>query len=74
MEMKVNKHKESGKTDMVAFESAPPYIRKIIDQVLKLERDQLYSKKPRVIDDVEIVVRDAVVRKSRSRETGERRE
>ena len=69
--MKVSKNKEAGETDMVAFEGAPPYIRKIIGQVLKLERDQLYSKKPRVIDDVEIVVRDAVVRKNRSRETGE---
>lgn len=65
--MDVNQHYKRGETKFVAFADAPPYIREIIDRVLKLEQDQLYSKRPRVIDDVEIVVRRAV--KNRSRET-----
>lgn len=69
----MNKRKDTGDTH-VDFEGAAPYIREIIRGVLKLERDQLYSQRPRVIDDVEIVVREAVIRRDRSRDAGGRDE
>ena len=72
--MDMDKPKDTGETHVVAFEDAAPYIREIIGGVLKLERDQLYSKRPRVIDDVAIVVREAVARRNRTRETGGREE
>jgi len=70
----MNRPKDIGEAHVVAFEDAAPYIREIIGGVLKLERDQLYSKKPRVIDDVAIVVREAVARKNRAQEAGGREE
>lgn len=70
--MNMSKHDDKADTH-VDFEGAAPYIREIIRGVLKLERDQLYSQRPRVIDDVAIVVREAV-EKNRSGQQGRREE
>ena len=59
----MTKRNDSSERRVVAFEGAAPHVRAIIRRVLKLERDQLYSKRPRVVDDVVIVVKEAVARK-----------
>jgi hypothetical protein len=43
------------------YVSAPPEVREIIDRVLKLEKDKLYLKTPRNInDDILKIVKEAV--------------
>ena len=41
--------------------NAPEDVRKIIDRVLKLERDKLYQRNPRNInDDVLIIIKEVI--------------
>lgn len=55
--------KKERKGDSEGFADVAPHIREIIGEVLKLEREQLYSRRPRVVSDVANVVRDAVAKK-----------
>ena len=46
---------QSKRSDLTAIQepitSAPPQVREVIEQVLKLEKDKLYLKTPRNIND-----------------------
>jgi hypothetical protein len=39
---------------------APPEVRRIIEQVLRLEQERLYQRAPRLNDDVLRVIKEAV--------------
>lgn len=52
---------DSPRRDPLApINEAPEHVRRIIQEVLKLERDRLYQQRPHIIDDITRMVKDAV--------------